>query len=247
MRQEMAKLPEHIAFIMDGNNRWAAGKGRVVTFGHKAGAETLRLMIDLGRKRGTKAMTFYAFSTENWKRPRHEVSFLMGLALRQFKQYARDAVEEDIRIRIVGDHNDSRVPRYVKEAILEVEEATLHCGSMDVNLVFNYGGEDDILHAAKKIAALVARNELKEADINQFVFRQGLLSHGVPDVDLLIRTSGEQRVSNFLPLQLKYAEFYFTKTLWPDFDEAAFDEALAAYEGRDRRMGERHAQLIAAE
>jgi undecaprenyl diphosphate synthase len=247
VRENTKKVPEHIAFIMDGNSRWAQSRGQRVSAGHRAGADALRRTIDVGRRRGTKAMTFFAFSTENWRRGKTEVSLLMNLAALYFEKFAHEAIENDIRIRIVGDHKDKRIPPRLKEAILQVEEATLLCGSMDVNIAFNYGGEDDILHATKSIAALVAKDELKASDLNQFVLRQHLYSHGVPDVDLLIRTSGELRLSNFLPIQTKYAELYFTPTLWPDFDEADFDEALAAYAGRDRRMGERHGELIAAE
>lgn len=235
-----------VAIIMDGNGRWAQERGRTASFGHKAGADTFRSIIESAKKMGIKSLIAFAFSEHNWKRPKHEVSFLMSLAVRYFQEFGNEAYENDIRVRIVGDHADARIPKMVVDAIDAIEGKTMMCSSMDLFIAFNYSGELDLLHAAHSIASHVERDELKASDINLDVFRGHLLSKDVPDVDLLIRTSGEERLSDTLPLQVRHAEFVTVSEFWPDFSEEVFRRVLEEYQGRNRRFGGR-AELVAAE
>jgi undecaprenyl diphosphate synthase len=243
---EQKKQPV-VGVIMDGNSRWAKARGRGASFGHKAGAEAFRRTVEVAHKRGIKSLVAYAFSCDNWKRPLHEVSFLMGLAERYFKDFAGKAFSNDIRIRIVGERNDKRIPAYVRKAIDEVERATESCRGMDLFIAFNYSGKLDYEHMGRGIALHAERDELKPSEVNFDIVRQHLLSKEVPEIDIVIRTSGEQRLSGFFPVQTLYAEFFVLPANWPDFDEAMFDAVLAEYSQRERRFGGRPQQLVAAE
>lgn len=238
-----------VGLIMDGNSRWAHAQGRPASFGHKAGGEAFKRAIETAKREGLSALVAYAFSSENWNRPRNEVSFLMGLAERYFNEFADEAVNNDIRIRVVGDHSDTRIPSRLRDAIDRIEGRTMLCGSLDVFIAFNYSWEQDLVHMAQNIARSVELDQLKAADVSTKVALGHLLSKEVPNIDLVIRTSGEQRLSGFFPAQTAYAEFMSLQVHWPDFDEATFIEALKTFRTRERRFGTRPQQkmLVAAE
>ena len=228
------KLPVHIGFIMDGNGRWAAKRGMPRKMGHREGAETFRKIVRYCKKIGVKYITFYAFSTENWKRPEDEVNELMKLFdgyLDEVKKYT----EEKTRLIFLGDK--SAFKPEMAEKMIEIEKCSSEFDDMTLMLAMNYGGRDDIVYAAKQLAEMVANKELKTEDIDENLFSALLYTKGVPDVDLLIRPSGEKRISNFLIWQSAYAEYYFTDTLWPDFTEKELDKALIDYASRSRRFG----------
>lgn len=223
--------PEHIAIIMDGNGRWAAKRGLPRSAGHKAGAEAFRRTAAHCRDIGVKYLTVYAFSTENWKRPQEEVSAIMGL----LEKYLRDAVaemeEDGIRLRFFGD--TSVLSSELRALIAETEAISDRIDGFCVNICLNYGGRDEILRAAKAYAKDYAeRGDISEAEFGEYMF-----SKGVPDPELIIRPSGELRLSNFLLWQCAYSEFYFTDVLWPDFSEKELDRAVEAFNGRSRRFG----------
>lgn len=231
-------LPRHVAIIMDGNGRWAQRRGMPRTFGHKAGVEALREIIRHSSDLGIEALTIYAFSTENWKRSVEEVGALMGLLLEYFTKELEELHREHVRIRILGDID--AMPKG-----LERQQAALHAAmartrentGLQLNIALNYGGRQEIVWAARKLAKRVAAGELSPDEISMDVFAGELYTSGLPEVDLIIRTSGEMRLSNFLLYQCAYAEFYKTDILWPDFDQKAYDEALLSYAKRNRRFG----------
>ncbi len=232
---DMSRLPRHVAVIMDGNGRWAKRRGLPRTAGHAAGAETFRTIATYCRDIGIKYFTVYAFSTENWKRPAEEVSAIMGL----LNQYLREAIEKMERDRIRLHFWGDLTPLAPELQALCRETGRISEGydGMEVNVCLNYGGRDEILRAARALAAecsagLRCPEELGEADLSAHLW-----SRDVPDPDLVIRPSGELRVSNFLLWQSAYAEYYFTDVLWPDFSKAEMDRALAAYQSRSRRYG----------
>lgn len=227
-------LPRHIGFIMDGNGRWAAKRGLPRSLGHKAGAEALRKVVDACRRRGISYVTLYAFSTENWKRPDDEIQALMKL----FKEYldeARGFMGKNTRIIFLGDK--SPFPEELRRKMISLEKDSAHHTAMTVMLAMNYGGRDDIVYAAKRLAQLYADKDITAEDINEKTLGGLLYTGSAPDADLIVRSSGEQRLSNFLLWQSAYAEFYFTDTLWPDFDEKELEKALTVYSGRSRRYG----------
>ena len=227
-------LPVHIGFIMDGNGRWASAKGLPRAVGHKAGAEALKKITDFCRKAGIKYVTFYAFSTENWKRPKDEVDALMKL----FSEYLSQAEEfagKKSRIRFLGDK--SPFPESLHERMVQLENNSKLYDSFTIQLAMNYGGRDDILHAARMAAQCAADGDIRPFDIDENMFSGLLYTSNAPDADLIIRTSGEQRLSNFLLWQSAYAELYFTDVLWPDFNEAELIKALENYALRCRRFG----------
>ena len=232
------KLPRHVAIIMDGNGRWAQRRGMPRTFGHRAGVEALRAIIRHTDDLGIQALTIYAFSAENWRRSAEEVGALMRLLLEYFTREIDELNEKNVRIRILGDIDG--MPKG-----LEKQQAALHAAvartqantGLNLSIALNYGGQQEIVRAAQRLAARVQAGELTPEQINKAAFEGELYTAGLPDVDFLIRTSGEMRLSNFLLYQLAYAEFYQTDTLWPDFDERAYDEALMAFAGRNRRYG----------
>lgn len=228
-------VPHHVAIIMDGNGRWAQKKrlGRIK--GHVAGAKIIRSLTDVSSELGIKVLTLYCFSTENWRRPLAEVNFLMDLIRGYLLDQAADMVKEGVRLTSVGITEE--LPEKVKKELLHVQEMTKDCTKITLNLALNYGGREEIVHAAKELAAKVAKGELKVADIDEELFAAQLYTAFLPDPDLLIRTSGELRLSNFLPWQTAYTEFYFTEVNWPDFTEAAYYRAILEYQRRSRRFG----------
>ncbi len=234
-RREHAALPRHIAIIMDGNGRWATRQGLPRTAGHKAGVEALRELIRECDHIGIEALSVYAFSTENWKRSAEEVGALMGLLLTYFNSEIDELDEKNVCIRILGDVNG--LPDAQRDAVNAAMARTKNNTGLKLNIALNYGGRDELLHAARTLAARAAAGEIEPDKITKADLEGALYTHDLPDVDLLIRTSGEMRVSNFMLYQIAYAEFVVTDTLWPDFDVRALHEAIAAYQKRDRRFG----------
>ena len=228
-------LPKHIAIIMDGNRRWAKNKGMPASFGHKEGAKTLEKIVRYANKIGVKHITVYAFSTENWKRAKDEVSSLMMLFQSYLDDYSKRADTENIKVKIIG--NLSGLPERMQKSIHKCMERTKDNTGITFNIALNYGGRDEILNAVKEIAEEVKENKIKENDITEELFSDKLYTKGQPDPDLLIRTSGELRLSNFLPWQLVYSEFVFIDKNWPDFTEEDLDEAIVEYLKRTRKFG----------
>ena len=233
-----ALLPRHVAIIMDGNGRWAQRRGMPRTFGHKAGVEALREIIKYSDELGIEALTIYAFSAENWKRSAEEVGALMGLLLEYFTKELEELHKKNVRIRILGDIDG--MPKGLerqKAALHAAIERTKDNTGLQLGIALNYGGQQEILRTAQRLAKRAADGEIAPEAIDKAMFEKELYTDGMPDVDFLIRTSGEMRLSNFLLYQLAYAEFYNTDTLWPDFDRKAYDQALLSYAKRNRRFG----------
>ena len=228
-------LPRHIAIIMDGNGRWAKRRGLPRTAGHAAGAETFRTIATYCKDIGLEYLTVYAFSTENWKRPAEEVGAIMGL-LKKYLLEAIGRMERDrVKMRFFGDL--SPLSAELRELCLETEEISKRYEGCQVNICLNYGGRDELLRAARAFALDCQEGRADPGHLTEAAFGQYLYSAGVPDPDLVIRPSGEVRISNFLLWQSAYAEFYFTDVLWPDFSKEELHRALAAYQGRSRRFG----------
>ena len=231
-------LPRHVAVIMDGNGRWAQKRGMPRSFGHKAGVEALREIIRHSSDLGIEALTIYAFSTENWKRSVEEVGALMGLLLEYFTRELDELHRERVCIRILGDIE--AMPKGLEKqqaALYAAMDKTRENTGLKLNIALNYGGQQEIVHAARALAQKVASGEMTPEEITRETFAAELYTGGLPEVDFLIRTSGEMRLSNFLLYQMAYAEFYLTDVLWPDFDRDAYDEALLAFAKRSRRFG----------
>jgi len=229
--------PRHIAIIMDGNGRWATKRGLPRTAGHKAGAETFRRIATYCKKIGVQYLTVYAFSTENWKRSEDEVGAIMGL-LKRYLLEAVDTMEKDhIRLRFFGDMTP--IAPELQALAHQTDEISDHLqpGDFQANICLNYGGRDEILRAVRQFAAECAAGEKQPEELDDVMFSGYMDSRGIPDPELIIRPSGELRLSNFLLWQCAYSEFYFTDVLWPDFDEAELDKAIEAYGMRDRRFG----------
>ncbi|WP_375472882.1 isoprenyl transferase [uncultured Nostoc sp.] len=228
-------LPQHVAVIMDGNGRWAKRQGLPRIMGHKRGVDALKDLLRCCQDWGIQALTAYAFSTENWKRPQEEVDFLMTLFQRVLRQELREMVEENVQIKFVGNLQD--LPRSLQQEIYRSMEETKDNRGIRFSVATNYGGRQEILQACQAIAKLVQQGMLQPDEINEHVFESHLYTAGITDPDLLIRTSGEMRLSNFLLWQMAYGEIYISDTLWPDFDRAEFHRALCAYQQRERRFG----------
>ena len=232
---ETRQVPQHIAIIMDGNGRWATKKGLPRTAGHAAGSETFRRIATYCRSIGVQYLTVYAFSTENWKRSAEEVGAIMQL----FEKYLHEAIDtmarDRIRLKILGDL--SRISPELRALIAKTDEISTHYDGFQANICINYGGRDEIVRAAKAFAARCAAGECSADALTEDMFSGLLYTAGLPDPELIIRPSGEIRVSNFLLWQSAYSEYYFTDVLWPDFDEKELDRAIAAYSRRDRRFG----------
>ncbi|MCB1633255.1 MAG: di-trans,poly-cis-decaprenylcistransferase [Xanthomonadales bacterium] len=233
--ESLLPLPTHVAVIMDGNGRWAQQHRRPRAFGHRAGVQAVRGLIKACLGRGIPCLTLFAFSSENWSRPRGEVSSLMDLFLRSLRKEADDLARNGVRLRFIGDR--AAFADELQQAMRDVEQRTRENTRLQLNIAVNYGGRWDIVAAARSLAEQVRRGELDPAAIDSEVFHGQTSLAGLPDPDLLIRTGGEQRISNFLLWQSAYAELYFCDTLWPDFDEAALDQALADFRSRQRRFG----------
>ena len=228
-------LPRHVAIILDGNGRWAQKRGKPRFFGHQEGMINVKHVAAVGAKMGIEAMTLYAFSTENWKRAADEVAFLMKLPIRFFDEFAPVLMALNIKMEIIG--NKPELPEELQAAIARIEAMTGGNTGMRLMIALNYGSQDEITGMVKQIAAKVEAGALSIDEINASVIDDCLLTAGLPPVDLMIRTSGEHRISNFLLWQIAYAELYFTTTAWPDFKEDALYEAVAEFQGRDRRFG----------
>lgn len=229
------KMPKHVAIIMDGNGRWAKSKGKIRTFGHKAGVESVRAAVSFARKNGIESLTLFAFSSENWNRPAEEVSVLMDLFNFVLNSEAKKLNKNDVKLKIIGDKSgfDDKLVKKINKA----EELTKHNTSLILNIAANYGGRWDIVDTAKKLASEVKDGKLAVDDIDESKFDQLNCLSEQAELDLLIRTGGERRISNFLLWQCAYAELYFTPTLWPDFDEKAFQLAVDDFSERQRRFG----------
>ena len=232
---EQENLPKHIAIIMDGNRRWARNKGLPVGLGHKEGAKTLEKIVRHAKNIGIKYITVYAFSTENWKRSQEEVSTLMNLMLNYLESYSKRADSENIKVNILGSRQG--LSEKMIDLIDKCMERTKNNTGITFNIALNYGGRDEIVRAIKSIAEKVKGNEINIEDITEQTISDNLYTKDQPDPDLLIRTSGEIRLSNFLPWQLVYTEFVFVEKNWPDFDEKDLEEAIEIYQKRNRKFG----------
>ncbi|MEB3217665.1 MAG: isoprenyl transferase [Nostocales cyanobacterium 94392] len=228
-------LPKHVAVIMDGNGRWAKRRGLPRIMGHKRGVDILKDLLRCCQDWGIKTLTVYAFSTENWGRPQEEVEFLMTLFQRVLRQELREMLEENVRISFVG--NLPALPNALQAEINSSIEETKNNHGIKFNVATNYGGREEIIQACRAIAEKVDKGLLQPNEINETTFEHHLYTAGNSDPDLIIRTSGEMRLSNFLLWQSAYSEIYFTDTLWPDFDRSEFKKALFAYQQRERRFG----------
>ena len=228
-------MPKHIAIIMDGNRRWAKAQGKPASFGHKAGAKTLEKIVRYANKRGIKYITVYAFSTENWKRAEEEVKTLMTLFQSYLDDYSKRADSENIKVKIIGSRDG--LSEKMKDSISKCMERTKDNTGITFNIALNYGGRDELLKAVKNISEQVKENKLNIEDITEETISNNLYTQGQPDPDLLIRTSGEIRLSNFLPWQLVYSEFLFIEKYWPDFSEEDLENAIKIYQQRNRKFG----------
>jgi undecaprenyl diphosphate synthase len=234
VKAEGPRLPVHVGIIMDGNGRWANSKGRPRQFGHREGAKAFKRIVNHALEKGIKYITFYAFSTENWKRPKEEIDTIMKL----FENYLDDVrkySDKNVRVLFIGDK--SRLEKRLQEKMVKLENDSASFDAMTLILAVNYGGRDEILSSCKKICELVRDGFLEPEQVDGEIFEGGLYTAGIPDVDLLIRPSGEMRISNFLIWQCAYAELYFTDVLWPDFSKKDFDKAIDNYSVRSRRFG----------
>ncbi len=234
-RIDKQKIPEHIAIIMDGNGRWATKKGLPRTYGHKKGVNVLKEIIKVSKKLGCKVLTVYAFSTENWTRPSKEVSFLLNLFSEALSNEIEGIHEESIKIKFIGDLTP--FPINLKKIISSSESLTKKNNKFLLNVCVNYGGRQEIVKVAKEIALKSFSGEIEPSEVNEELFNSKLLTQGIKDPELLIRTSGEKRISNFLLWQLAYSEIYISEILWPDFNEFEFLKAIIDYQSRSRRFG----------
>lgn len=234
-------LPRHVAIIMDGNGRWAQARGLPRARGHEAGAESVRAVVRECRKRGVQALTLYSFSTENWKRPPEEISALMTLLKQYVLQERAELMEQGIRVRVIGQM--SRLPLFVRKPLGVLCRDSERNRGMVLNLALSYGSRAEMVHAVRMIGQEIADGRMDPSTISEQTISNRLYTAGLPDPDLLIRTSGELRLSNFLLWQLAYTEMYVTDTHWPDFREDCLDEAFSAFSGRRRRFGKTDAQI----
>ena len=236
------RIPGHVAVIMDGNGRWARARGKPRTEGHIAGAKALRRLVELCIRYKVKHLTAFSFSSENWTRPRDEVNFILSLVRRFVASDLEKLVRNNVHVRIIGQREGLDGP--MQRLIADVEAKTAANTGLELVVAFNYGGKAEITDATKRIAQAVARGELKPEDITEATVEQALYTHGIPDPDLIIRTSGEQRFSNFLLWQSAYSELIFVEEYWPDFDEGIFLRVLEDYSLRERRFGGVEAQNL---
>ena len=237
------KMPKHVAIIMDGNGRWAKQKGRLRVFGHENGTKSVREITETCVELNIENLTLYAFSTENWKRPKIEVQTLMRLLISSLKNEIKTLQDNDIRLQTIG--NTDELPRKVQRELQDVISQTKGNKKMTLTLALSYGSRDEIINTIKQISIKVKNNIISPELIDESVINEHLYTRNLPDVDLLIRTSGEQRISNFLLWQIAYAELFFTEVLWPDFTKEDLYEAILSYQKRERRFGKTSEQLKA--
>ena len=235
--EENLKIPNHVAIILDGNGRWAKAKGMPRNYGHMQGAKTVEVICEEAYRMGIQYLTVYAFSTENWNRPQDEVDALMKLLRNYMKTCLKTAEKNRMCVRVLGDK--TRLDEDIRTRIAELEEATKNNDGLHFQIAINYGGRDEIVRAARKLVEDYRANDKDVASIDESLFAGYLDTAGIPDPDLMIRTSGELRLSNYLLWQLAYAEFYVTDCLWPDFDQKELEKAIVAYNSRERRFGGR--------
>ena len=228
-------VPQHVAIILDGNGRWAKSKGMPRNYGHAQGSKNVERICEEAWRLGIKYLTVYAFSTENWNRPQDEVDALMNLLRRYMKTCLTTASKNDMKVRVIGDI--TRLDEDIRSRILELEEATKNIGGLNFQIAINYGSRDELVRGIRRLAQDCVDNKQDPAEITEAVIERYLDTHGIPDPDLLIRTSGEQRLSNFLLWQLAYTEFYFTDVHWPAFTKEELIKAIEQYNKRDRRFG----------
>lgn len=231
----MMNIPQHVAIILDGNGRWAKSKGMPRNYGHIEGAKTVEKICEEAWKMGIKYLTVYAFSTENWKRPKDEVEALMKLLRNYMKTCLKTAAKNDMVVRVIGDK--SGLDDDIREKIDELEKASANNGGLNFQIAINYGSRDEIVRSVRKIMEDVKAGKIEADQMNEEMFDSYLDTAGIPSPDLLIRTSGEQRLSNFLMWQLAYTEFYFTDVPWPAFNKEELEKAIEKYNSRDRRYG----------
>ena len=238
----MTLLPRHIAIVMDGNGRWAKNKGRPRIAGHKRGVESVRNIVDVCGQRGIEYLTLFAFSSENWRRPRSEVDFLMELLVSTLENEVKKLHENGVQLRIIGDLD--RFGTRIQKLVAHAQSLTFENKKLTLTVAINYGGRWDMAEATRVLGARVASGDLLTSDITEQLVAEAMSTADTPDPDLFIRTGGETRISNFLLWQLAYTELYFTDVLWPDFDETQLDLALSSFAGRQRRFGRTGEQVI---
>ena len=243
MNYQLDSIPQHIAIIMDGNGRWAVERGKERSYGHQAGVEAVRRITTACSNMGVKYLTLYTFSTENWNRPADEVAALMGLVLTSLEDEI--FMKNNVRFRVVGDR--SRIPEEVNKKLAETEEHTAKNDTMTMVVALSYSSKLELTNAARQIAQEVKDGKLNVSDITEDTINERLWTNFMPDPELLIRTGGELRISNYLLWQIAYSELYFCDTYWPDFDEAALHKAIESYQRRQRRFGKTEAQVEAEE
>ena len=233
--KKLEKIPTHVAIIMDGNGRWAKKRNMPRVKGHYEGMQTVKKITKYASKLGIKYLTLYAFSTENWARPKEEVNYLMDLPEKMFTSFMSELMENNVKVEVIGVVE--KLPENTRKAVEDAIEQTKNNTGLKLIFALNYGSKDEIVIAVKRIAQGAANNEYKVEEIDEQLISDNLFTKDTPDPDLLIRTSGEQRISNFLLWQIAYSEFIFTKVAWPDFVEEEFYKALLEYQSRDRRFG----------
>lgn len=235
MEENSRNVPQHVAIILDGNGRWAKKRGMPRNYGHAQGAKNVEVICRAAYNMGIRYLTVYAFSTENWNRPREEVDALMKLLNQYMKNCQKTAKKNNMKVRVIGDK--SGLSEEIQRDIAALEEATKEYDGLNFTIALNYGGRDELTRAVRKIALSVKNGDISPEDITEETVSASLDTAGLPDPDLMIRTSHELRISNYLLWQLAYSEFYFTEVPWPDFDEEELQKAVAAYQLRERRFG----------
>ncbi len=237
----LQNVPKHVAVIMDGNGRWAKGKGMSRVFGHKNAITAVRETIETAAEIGVEIITLYAFSTENWNRPKLEVDTLMNLLINSLKKELNTLLKNNVKLNVIGATEN--LPKTVQKTLKEVIDKTKNCNKITLTLALSYGAREEIVNTIKNISKKVVNKELLIEEIDENIINNHLYTFNLPDVDLMIRTSGEQRISNFLLWQLAYAELYFTDVLWPNFRKEHFYDAIIDYQNRERRFGKTSEQI----
>ena len=241
MEIDHKNIPKHIAVIMDGNGRWAKKKGKNRLFGHQNGIKALKKLIEESARLNISYLTLFAFSTENWKRPKKEISTIMRLIVLVLKKELKTMMDNKIKLETIGDLE--KLPENVKSNLIKTANKTKNNNKLTLTVAINYGGKEDISNAFKLLLEKVKNNIISPKKIDELIINNHLYTRNLPDVDLLIRTSGEQRISNFLLWKIAYAELYFSNVLWPDFNEKCLHDAIISYQNRERRFGKTSDQI----